>query len=125
MPELWLYLLPGRWHGVTFRSQVGCFYAHPVVDIPPYMISPAPPELWGATYRSWAIVYDCSGDRLGMALLGVEGKRGLKWDVIDSYKNAIEDIKETVPSFNTFIDIRTLKMMKAGCCPHMLLEEED
>ena len=102
-------------------SQVGCVFAHPVADVPPYVISPLPPEISIASYYSRVVVYDCRGGRIGQATLGIEKFRGLTFVVQNAYDGAIAGIKEVIPSFETFIDVRTLEHMKAGCCPHQLL----
>ncbi|TKJ24800.1 MAG: hypothetical protein CEE41_05165 [Hadesarchaea archaeon B3_Hades] len=120
----WLTLLPGKWHGKTWGSQVACFYAHPPRIVPPFVISPHPPEYWGAHYYSRAIPYDCGGNRLGSETIGQENIYGLPGYVFAAYAAAAIDVHETVPSFNTFIDLRSPGMMAAGCCPPMLLEEE-
>lgn len=105
-------------------SQVGCVYAHPPIDTPPKLISVGPPEQWYAQYYSRAIVYDCRGDRLGDQTLGTEQIRGIKNHVDWEYSFAQRKVREAVPAFSTFIDVRTLKMLQAGCCPHELLEQD-
>lgn len=118
----WLIMMPGKWHGHWWMSHVGCFYAHSVYDTPPWRITRYPVEYWGAQYFCYAVVFDCRGGRIGMEILGEDSIRGTKNNVLARYDAAILDIKETAPALHTFIDVRTLEMVLAGCCPHMLME---
>jgi len=117
----WLILTPGWLFGARFYSQVGCYYAWPPKDKPPWRAGSIALAEWHGHYTSNVIAYDCRGARMGDMLVGFGNIQGIKLIVEQRYEEAKATVHERIKAFNTFVDVRTLEMLDSHCCPHQLI----
>lgn len=109
----------------TVKHPIAFVYAHPIVDVPPWVEIPGPPAIYAAKYYSRVMLYTCWSEPMGWATVGKDLISGWWPKVSMQYKHAQEDVADWVPGVGVYYDCRSLAMLQENCCPQLLLEQED